>query len=173
MLRVSGAGISSNVMTNKPTRILLISCLLVYLFFVGWILFVSVGSTDRSTYFKNPDDHFIPFQGTIGLIKLAKQYGFRGYYLKMLVRNIAGNFFLFFPLGIMIPLLFRGFDKLGRIAIFVFLLSFAAETIQYLYSLGIFDIDDILLNTIGAVGGYCSLKFIMGFFAKKGFHSFL
>ena len=129
-----------------------------YLLLICYLLFVKVGTTDRSTYYINPDDHFIPFQGTINLIKLAQQYNFEGYYLGLLIKNVVGNLILLFPLGFFSPLVIRPFSTFLSIAMFAFFLSFLAELFQLIWSIGIFDVDDIIYNVTGATVGFLVLK---------------
>jgi glycopeptide antibiotics resistance protein len=79
--------------------------------------------------------------------------------------NLGGNIIGFIPLGILLPMLFvwlRNFWKIILAGIFI---SLAFETTQLLTGLGVFDIDDIILNTTGAIIGYIVyliLKKIMG-----------
>lgn len=72
--------------------------------------------------------------------------------------NLIGNIVLFIPLGILLPLLFKGTRSLWKILIISFLVSLAFEVIQLITVLGSFDVDDILLNTSGGVIGYLFLK---------------
>ncbi|WP_244192756.1 MULTISPECIES: VanZ family protein [Paenibacillus] len=63
-----------------------------------------------------------------------------------------GNFVAFIPFGMFIPLLFRcGFIRF--ISIFILCITMV-ETVQMISRLGAFDIDDILINTLGAAVGY-------------------
>lgn len=68
--------------------------------------------------------------------------------------NVLGNIILFVPFGT----LMIGFAKKMRGALASFGLSFAAslgfEMIQFLYGIGEFDVDDIMLNVLGAILGY-------------------
>jgi glycopeptide antibiotics resistance protein len=74
------------------------------------------------------------------------------------LRNTLGNVVLFLPLGILLPLLFPGFRSLGRVALLAAFLSLSIETIQFFSAfIGNFravDIDDVLLNTLGACVGF-------------------
>ena len=80
-------------------------------------------------------------------------------------RQVIGNSVMLFPLGIYLPLLYRRINTLGQVFIAGLLFSTGIEIAQYLGSLftasvpGLiysrtFDIDDIFLNTMGAVLGY-------------------
>ncbi len=67
-------------------------------------------------------------------------------------KNVFGNFALFIPLGLFLPLLF---PKLGPVKTTLagLLLSLAYEVIQYTTSIGVADVDDLILNTCGAAFG--------------------
>ena len=83
------------------------------------------------------------------------------------IKNIVGNLILLFPLGIIMPILWNKFSNGFRVIVFAFSISLSIEVLQllssYIGNIGrIFDIDDILLNTIGALIGYIIYKkFIM------------
>jgi glycopeptide antibiotics resistance protein len=139
-------------------KLLLIIIFALYTVFICYVLFVKAGSTQRSTYFINPVDHFIPFQGTLELIELAQQYNFQGYYLRLLITNIGGNLSLLLPFGFLCPLLFKTISTPTKVMSFAFLLSFSAELIQLIFSIGIFDVDDILYNIMGAALGFLFFK---------------
>jgi len=72
--------------------------------------------------------------------------------------NVIGNILLFVPFGLLIGLACKG--KGG--AVFVFLSGFAVslcfEAVQFLYAIGEFDVDDIMLNVIGALSGYGGMR---------------
>jgi glycopeptide antibiotics resistance protein len=69
-----------------------------------------------------------------------------------------GNFVAFIPFGIVFPLLFRcNFIRL----IILFILSITIlEIVQMLTRLGSFDIDDIIINTLGAAVGFWAQRFV-------------
>lgn len=65
------------------------------------------------------------------------------------------NLLLFVPFGFMLPLIDREkMNRVGYAAFFGMSVSTFIETFQHLYSLGMFDVDDIIANTLGAVVGY-------------------
>ena len=71
------------------------------------------------------------------------------------VRNAQGNVMLFFPLGILIPLIWRRlrFWKVIQIAV---ALSISIEIVQYLsraWSNRAVDVNDVILNVVGACLG--------------------
>lgn len=65
------------------------------------------------------------------------------------------------PLGYLLPMLFKKMDKASKVILFSVCLSISFECIQYFSYLGSADIDDLILNTLGAISGYyiyCLLK---------------
>lgn len=75
--------------------------------------------------------------------------------IKFWLKNILGNLFLLFPLGILLPLLWDKFLNVRIVIVCSLFISLGIEVLQLL-SVFIgnqgraFDIDDIILNTIGA-----------------------
>ncbi|WP_152559308.1 VanZ family protein [Tumebacillus flagellatus] len=70
------------------------------------------------------------------------------------VLNLGGNVVMFAPLGFFLPILWarvRGFWKTAGIGM---LLSLSIEFLQYLTADREADIDDVMLNTTGAILGY-------------------
>ena len=69
-------------------------------------------------------------------------------------KNIGGNIIGFIPLGIFLPLLFSFLRRFARLTITVFLVSLLFETTQLVAGIGVFDVDDLILNTAGGMLGY-------------------
>jgi glycopeptide antibiotics resistance protein len=74
------------------------------------------------------------------------------------LRNTLGNVALFMPLGILLPLVDTRFRSLKRVLLLALFLSLMIETLQFaLRFVGnprAVDIDDVLLNTLGACLGF-------------------
>ncbi|WP_129691576.1 VanZ family protein [Gottfriedia acidiceleris] len=73
--------------------------------------------------------------------------------------NLVGNIVAFIPFGMFLVFLSkdRGMSFIGvfgRSLIF----SLCLESLQVVFSLGIFDVDDLILNTSGGLLGYCAIK---------------
>jgi glycopeptide antibiotics resistance protein len=77
----------------------------------------------------------------------------------LIFKNIIGNIILFLPLGLLLPLIFRLFNSWRIMFVVGFGTSFLIEVLQYEYAKRIFDIDDILLNGLGAMTGLFIYKF--------------
>lgn len=67
--------------------------------------------------------------------------------------NMFGNIIGFMPFGFIVPILTRKYN-FWRILCMSFELTLAIETTQLLLQVGIFDVDDLFLNTLGGVLGY-------------------
>lgn len=74
--------------------------------------------------------------------------------LRYSVENLIGNILLFVPAGILLPLVFRKIDNFKKIIRTSLIASFVLEIIQLFFILGNFDVDDILLNILGATIGF-------------------
>jgi len=75
--------------------------------------------------------------------------------------NLFGNLIGFVPFGILFPLLFRRMRHLILTTLAGFGLSLLYEYIQVKTGLGYFDVDDLLLNTAGALAGYILFWLLM------------
>lgn len=106
----------------------------------------------RLVVFRNPlesalvGENLIPFE-TILMYLNGKPS------LIIAIFNLVGNIALFIPLGIFASLLFRK-TAWRHILIGSALFSFVLETLQLILQVGSFDVDDILLNTLGVMLGY-------------------
>lgn len=69
------------------------------------------------------------------------------------IKNTILNIFLFIPLGIMLPFLWRRYNRLTDTLVFGFGMSLSIEVLQIL-TFRATDINDIIANTFGVVLGY-------------------
>ncbi len=70
------------------------------------------------------------------------------------VLNIIGNVVGFMPFGFFLPLLSAKERRLLMVLLLTFELSLTVEVIQLFTGVGSFDVDDLMLNTLGGVLGY-------------------
>lgn len=68
--------------------------------------------------------------------------------------NIFGNVVGFIPFGYIIPVINHRFRNWLLITVSGFSLSLCVETAQLIFRVGSFDVDDLMLNTLGAFLGY-------------------
>ncbi len=83
----------------------------------------------------------------------------------IVIINFATNLLLFAPMGFFIPVLFQNRIKnIKQFVIMIIILTLIVEILQFITYRGSTDIDDIILNTIGAVIMYMIMRTK---FAKK------
>lgn len=96
-------------------------------------------TTDINSY------NLIPFKTILTIIKTCDIYS--------IIINIFGNYLIFMPLNYCLVELFRINTPLKN-CLTSLLLILVIETIQYIFNLGVFDIDDIILCTSGMLTFY-------------------
>jgi glycopeptide antibiotics resistance protein len=69
------------------------------------------------------------------------------------IKNTILNIFLFVPLGVILPFLWKKYNSAKAVLLFGFFLSLSIELLQIL-TYRATDINDILANTLGSVLGY-------------------
>ncbi|WP_375137230.1 VanZ family protein [Paenibacillus pabuli] len=117
---------------------------LLYVLIMGNLLFVS-GRTPGVKYQYN----LVPLETIKPLLLEKNRYSTESW-----VKNLFGNIVLFIPLGIWIPWLFCRCRRFLPFTGVVVLLLLAVEITQLITRVGSFDVDDIILNTMGAWIGY-------------------
>ncbi len=106
-----------------------------------------LGGTERPPLeFRLQWSNFVPFRTILNYLSGNAGMG-------VALQNLLGNIVLFVPMGILVPLVFPGLRRLPRIAGTALGTSLALEAFQLFTGLGIFDIDDLVLNVSGAVVG--------------------
>lgn len=68
--------------------------------------------------------------------------------------NLVGNLALLAPLGIFLPVLLPQVRRAGQVLAIGFLVSLGIEIFQLVLMIRIFDVDDLLLNSLGVLLGY-------------------
>lgn len=76
------------------------------------------------------------------------------------------NVILFFPLGFLLPLLYKKYNRISNVALTGFLFSLSIEIVQ-MFGRGSTDINDLISNTIGACLGYFVFKSFSKILQKK------
>ena len=135
-------------------------CFLAYLLLLGYVVFFSsgLGREEHATYRYN-----------LTLFREIGRYygvGVRTGSWSLFWLNVVGNVCVFMPLGIFLPMLFEKGKRLMAVLCFSLELSFIVEIVQLVTKRGSFDVDDLLLNTIGGILGYAIYK-ILKLFKKK------
>lgn len=90
--------------------------------------------------------NFIPFKTIVPYL-----LGWKGWIIAGI--NLVGNIVLLVPLGVLAPLVFRNLTWKQSLAL-GFAAGLSIELMQTMLRVGIFDIDDVILNALGVVLGY-------------------
>jgi glycopeptide antibiotics resistance protein len=75
--------------------------------------------------------------------------------------NLAGNIVLLVPIGFLFPFIYRNMTWKKSLALGV-AAGLAIEGMQALFRVGIFDIDDVILNGTGVMVGYWVFTIVSG-----------
>ena len=67
---------------------------------------------------------------------------------------------MFLPMGIYLPYLFKKLSNYKSFLVVMLIILFAVEILQFVLKRGAFDIDDLILNLLGAVIGFGLWKLI-------------
>lgn len=77
-------------------------------------------------------------------------------------KNLACNIIMFVPYGFLLPFVLKNKTKRAvRVIISGIVISVSIEAFQYITALGLCDIDDVILNTIGVLLGFFAYKLTM------------
>lgn len=122
---------------------------ILYVLLLIYVLFFSEGYGRTVQFEQGYRYNLIPFVEIQRFWKYREQLGMQAF-----LSNILGNVLGFIPFGLILPVIFRGMRNGFLIVLSGFGLSLCVETIQLITMVGCFDVDDLILNTIGAVTGY-------------------
>lgn len=131
---------------------------LVMLLFVG-VMFVGIRGhiwTDLSLIeYIRSSSNFVPFK-TISEYISALFDGSMN--IDIPIKNLLGNLMMFLPMGIYLPYYVKKINKIGKFTLAMIILLFVIEVTQLVTRRGSFDIDDFILNMVGALIGFSIWK---------------
>ena len=78
--------------------------------------------------------------------------------LRYIILYALANVFVFLPIGILIPLIWDGMRNIKRILLAGFLMSLSIEIFQFILKCGVFQTEDLIVNTVGSGLGYWIYK---------------
>ncbi len=132
--------------------------LLAYCTIMLWLLFDRPGYTEGIPYWEQvaAQLNLIPFR-TLRLFADLLNSGVRAYTM-MAVINLGGNIIMFIPLGILLPRVFPKLHTMPRVLLTTVLIITLVEIVQLFTLVGSCDIDDLILNVLGAAIGYWAHK---------------
>lgn len=120
---------------------------LLYVLLLMYVLFFSevYGRGAEHMYRYN----LIPFLEIRRFWMYREQLGMLAFYT-----NVLGNVLAFLPYGFLLPVAFSGVNSSLFTTLSGLSVSLCVETIQLITRVGSFDVDDLILNTLGAALGY-------------------
>lgn len=136
-----------NLKTRKRIRALGKILFVLYVFFIIYFLIFSDWYGRTGVY---TDYHYnlVLFKEIKRFWEYRDQVGFFAMFT-----NLFGNVIIFIPFGFFLPMASRR-RSLSATVFYSFGLSLCVETFQLISKVGSFDVDDILLNTLGGLAGY-------------------
>lgn len=100
--------------------------------------------------------NWIPFHKVIFFLK--DQHNYEPVKLVSFLIELFGNIVLLMPFSFALQQLFKKQYSLNRFISIVFFASISIEFIQYVFNIGVVDIDDVILNTLGGFVGFIFSK---------------
>ena len=140
--------------------------------FIGSIIYFISVFIIMMTLFPMPvDPAVLEYNRSMGLQCINNLVPFRMIYniidsesVIVAIYQIGGNIMMLFPLGYLIPMITDKKIDLKKILLIIFCITFCIESMQFLigkiinFNYRCFDVDDMILNTLGSVFGYFMLK---------------
>lgn len=155
---------------KKVARPLLWTLFVFYCLVLITVLFISRPerpSLSYADYFREYTN-FIPFKTTesflrgmwadIGRVLHGQETVGRGWIYYSI--NLAGNFVLFLPMGMMLPCLFARLNRFWKVTLTVLAMVVLVELTQGLLRVGSIDVDDLIFNLSGGMLGYGIIRLV-------------
>ena len=133
---------------------------ILYLCLLAYFMFFSerFGRTDTDRGYAY---NLVPF---LEISRYFRYYHVLGF--TVFIINIVGNVVAFMPFGFFLPIISRRSKKWYNTVMFGFVCSLILETLQLVNRVGSFDVDDMILNTLGTALGFLSYELIQGIRVK-------
>jgi glycopeptide antibiotics resistance protein len=143
-----------------------IEILLFIIYLVGLVYFLFFAeSMGRKISNREYSYNLVLFKEITRFIKYHNELG-----MTAVLTNILGNIVCFIPFGFMLPILSTKARKFILVCLISFELSIVIEITQLIFKVGSFDVDDIVLNTLGGLVGfilYYTVNKLVGKWYKK------
>ena len=139
--------------SRKAVKRLTVICFLLYL---HMLLSFTLASTyfyrPSSFAFTDPEGFSLYLQTRVNLIPFytIKEISDVGGFYTVIVNNL-GNILVLMPMGVFLPLIFFRQRRILMFVLTVTLCVILIESTQMLFLMGVWDIDDLILNVTGAV----------------------
>jgi len=145
---------------KKNARLVCILLFVLYIALLAYLLFLSPAFGRKQDIVR--EYNLLPFY-TIGNYIQKRSFISQ----KIFITNIVGNVIAFMPMGFLIPIIEKKNKSFWKVLAGSAIISFFVEAMQYVFSVGSFDVDDIILNSLGGAAG-----FIIYYFIKKYYYIF-
>ncbi|MBR5128355.1 MAG: VanZ family protein [Roseburia sp.] len=148
---------------RKSTGIRAFAIVLFFLYFVVLFYFLFFSEEMGRTYSER-EYHYnlIPFHEIKRFIHYYEVLG-----MEAVILNLVGNVVAFMPFGFFLPVFATRCRTIWNTLLYSFELSVLVELIQLITKVGSFDVDDIILNTLGGILGYIVYKIVRRWWYRK------
>lgn len=147
--------------TRRKHRLAAGILFLIYFVVLFYFLFFSeeMGRTysERAYHY-----NLVPLKEIARFVKYWRVLG-----MKAVLLNILGNVAAFLPFGFFLPVFSGRCKKFWRTAFYSFELSLLVEQLQLVFRVGSFDVDDLLLNTLGGMAGYGLYRLFVRYYHQR------
>lgn len=147
-------GAAARVRLARKSLVFLFALYVALLLYVLYLSRSARFFSDRTAYLESGALNLIPLQTVRRYIRALR----RGIIPRIALTNLVGNLVLFAPCGMLLPLLFPALRRFWRFLLIMLGVSVAAEAMQFVLRCGSCDVDDALLNLVGAVAAYWVLR---------------
>ncbi len=137
-----------NYKNKKRIRLLGKVCFILYIGFIIYFLIFSDWYGRTTTGMEEYHYNLVLFKEIKRFWEYRHQVG-----LFAMFTNLFGNVLIFMPFGFFMPMASK-YHSFFSALFWSFSLSLGVESFQLVSKVGCFDVDDILLNTIGGALGY-------------------
>lgn len=140
-------------------KVLKISSIVYTVVMVYLLFFQRVANVDYSNYTEQLKLrlNLVPFRTVMLYLRVAfKQDSI----INFATINLLGNVIMFVPMGIFLPSMFKSKRNILNFIVTVIVMISMVEVIQLFTLLGSCDIDDLILNVVGATIGFLLWKYV-------------
>lgn len=123
-------------------------CFTIYMALLVYFLLLSDGF-GRGDGYENYRYNLVPFLEIKRFIKYYEYIDFPS-----VVINLLGNIVAFMPFGALIRWVVNRKTRWYQATAYTFLFSLCVELLQLVAKVGVFDVDDLILNTFGGLMGF-------------------
>lgn len=136
---------------KKHKRIQFISVILFYFYMLALVYFLLLSDGfGRLSVYEDYHYNLIPFQEIKRFILYWKVIDDPF----LVTMNLFGNIIAFVPFGALIRWVINRSVRWYQVLGYTFLLSLSVEVLQLIAKVGVFDVDDLLLNSFGGLIGF-------------------